>query len=42
MNSALTFFAYDTMAAMLIAMFGEDGMLQSPFWFRPRAPSSGS
>lgn len=25
---------YDnTMAAMLVAMFGEDGIMQSPFWF---------
>ena len=33
MNFVLTFFAYDTMAAMLVAMFGEDGFMQSPFWF---------
>jgi hypothetical protein len=33
MNFVLTFFAYDTMAAMLVALFGEDGMIQSPFWF---------
>lgn len=33
MNFVLTFFAYDTMAAMLIATFGEGGMIQSPFWF---------
>lgn len=33
MNFVLTFFAYDTMAAMLIALFGEGGIIQSPFWF---------
>jgi hypothetical protein len=33
MNFVLTFFAYDTMAAMLVSVFGEDGILQSPFWF---------
>lgn len=33
MNLVLVFFAYDTMEAMLIAMFGEQGIIQSPFWF---------
>jgi hypothetical protein len=33
MNFVLAFFAYDTMAAMLVAMFGEDGIIRSPFWF---------
>ena len=33
MNFVLTFFAYDTMAVMLVAIFGEDGIIQSPFWF---------
>ena len=33
MNFVLTFFAYDAMAAMLVAMFGEQGLLVSPFWF---------
>ena len=33
MNFVLTFFASDTMAAMLVAMFGENGIMQSPFWF---------
>ena len=33
MNFVLTFFASDTMAAMLVAMFGEDGIIQSPIWF---------
>jgi len=32
MNFVLTFFAYDAMAAMLIALFGEGGIIQSPFW----------
>jgi hypothetical protein len=36
MNFVLTFFAYGTMAAMLIATFGENGMIQSPFWQTPR------
>ena len=33
MNFVLTFFAYDTMAAMMTALFGADGILSSPFWF---------
>ena len=33
MNFVLTFFAYDTMKAMLTATFGPGGTLQSPFWF---------
>jgi hypothetical protein len=33
MNFVLTFFTYDTMAAMMDTMFGVDGLLQSPFWF---------
>ena len=33
MNFVLTFFAYDTMQAMMISIFGEGGMLSSPFWF---------
>jgi hypothetical protein len=33
MNFVLTFFAYDTMKDMLVAMFGADGVLASPFWF---------
>jgi hypothetical protein len=33
LNFVLTFFAYDTMAAMLVAMFGKGRILQSPFWF---------
>ena len=33
MNFVLTFFAYEAMQTMLIAMFGYDGALNSPFWF---------
>ncbi len=33
MNFVLTFFAYDTMKAVLTAVFGVGGALQSPFWF---------
>ena len=33
MNFVLTFFAYDTMQAMLLSVFGEAGALASPFWF---------
>jgi ABC-type Na+ efflux pump permease subunit len=41
MNFVLTLFAYDTMAAMLIATFGEDGIIQSPFWFTAEGASIG-
>ncbi len=33
MNFVLTFFAYDAMKAMMISVFGEGGLLSSPFWF---------
>ncbi len=33
MNFVLTFFAYDTMKDILVAMFGAEGVLTSPFWF---------
>lgn len=33
MNFVLTLFAWDTMQAVLLAMFGEDGLLASPLWF---------
>lgn len=33
MNFVLTFFAYDTMQAVMVNMFGEGGVLRSPFWF---------
>ena len=33
MNFVLTFFAYDQMNEMMVAMFGAEGVLTSPFWF---------
>ncbi len=33
MNFVLTFFAYDTMKEIMVAMFGPEGVLASPFWF---------
>jgi len=33
MNFVLTFFAFETMAAVMVAIFGEAGILESPFWF---------
>lgn len=33
LNFVLTFFAYDAMAAILVSVFGTDGILTSPFWF---------
>ncbi|MEQ8193341.1 MAG: hypothetical protein RIB59_02515 [Rhodospirillales bacterium] len=33
MNFVLTFFAYDTIARVMTAVFGAGGYLQSPFWF---------
>ena len=33
MNFVLTFFAYDVMGRVLVAVFGLDGTLNSPFWF---------
>jgi len=33
MNFVLTFFAYEEMAAAMIAFFGPAGMMTSPFWF---------
>jgi len=33
MNFVLTFFAYDVMGDMILALFGEDGVISSPFWF---------
>ena len=33
MNFVLTFFAFDAMQDMMFAVFGEDGILTSPFWF---------
>ena len=33
MNFVLTLFAFETMAELMTAVFGENGFLQSPFWF---------
>jgi hypothetical protein len=33
LNFVLVFFAYDLMAALLVSVFGEGGVLGSPFWF---------
>jgi FtsH-binding integral membrane protein len=33
LNLVLTFFAYDVMQAIILRLFGEQGLLQSPFWF---------
>lgn len=33
MNFVLTFFAFDTMQNMMLSVFGENGLLSSPFWF---------
>jgi hypothetical protein len=33
MNFVLTFFAYDAMTMVMVAVMGENGILQSPFWF---------
>lgn len=33
MNFVLTLFAYESIRTMMIAIFGQDGLLQSPFWF---------
>ena len=33
MNFVLVFFAHDVMTDMMVSVFGEGGMLSSPFWF---------
>jgi len=33
MNFVLTFFAYDTLEAVMLAVFGAQGIMRSPFWF---------
>lgn len=33
LNFVLVFFAQDLMVDMMVSVFGEDGVLQSPFWF---------
>jgi len=32
MNFVLTFFAYDTLQALIVYNLGEDGIISSPFW----------
>lgn len=32
-NFVLTLFIYDRLAEMMVNMFGENGLLSSPFWF---------
>ena len=33
MNFVLVFFAHDVMSDMMVSVFGEDGVIRSPFWF---------
>lgn len=33
MNFVLTFFAFDAMQVIMISLFGENGIFNSPFWF---------
>ncbi len=33
MNFVLTFFAYDLIQSMIVNLFGEKGLINSPFWF---------
>lgn len=33
LNFVLVFFAYGFMSAMLVSVFGEGGLMNSPFWF---------
>lgn len=33
LNFVLTFFAYDAFAGLMVSMFGENGLITSPFWF---------
>ncbi|MEX0298366.1 MAG: hypothetical protein AB3N28_04800 [Kordiimonas sp.] len=33
MNFVLTLFAYEMLADLMLVLFGENGSLQSPFWF---------
>ncbi|MDH5180320.1 MAG: hypothetical protein OEZ39_13860 [Gammaproteobacteria bacterium] len=33
MNFVLTLLAYDTLQAIMLGVFGKDGLLTSPFWF---------
>ncbi len=42
MNFVLVFFAYDVMSAMMVRVFGEGGVLSSPFWFTVEGAIVGS
>jgi hypothetical protein len=33
LNFMLTFFAFDIMETIMLQVFGQDGIIQSPFWF---------
>ncbi len=33
MNFVLTLFIYDRLSVMMVDLVGQDGLLQSPFWF---------
>lgn len=33
MNFVLTLFAYDSLSAVMVSVFGADGALASPYWF---------
>lgn len=33
MNFVLTLIAYDTLAAVMVSMFGDHGIMLSPYWF---------
>lgn len=33
LNFLLVFFAYDEMHRLMVTIFGQDGLMQSPFWF---------
>ena len=41
MNFVLTLFAYDAMKMVMVSAFGENGVLQSPFWFMAEGASVG-
>jgi hypothetical protein len=41
MNFVLTFFAYDVMQSMMVNLFGEKGLINSPFWFTAEGALAG-
>ncbi len=41
MNFVLTFFAYDVMESMMLSLFGDLGILTSPFWFAAEGAAVG-